>query len=524
MASALKLLFLTVAVLAAPAQHVLAASQPPLGADDDDDTTLNEILSKEGVPDTSDDLSVDVDRWVLHDVLRRGFAQTRSWEDEFDRDNEAPLVQMRQQTWLEALENNSLLARLRGLVPTHHLDVAKLHFDIPLSNHPLVDVYVDYFTGRGRWFFEKWLERAPRYVPVMQQILEAKGVPKDLVYLAMVESGFSAKAISTAAASGYWQFMGPTGRSFGLANDSWIDERRDFIRATEAAADYLGRLYRDTGDWHLAWASYNAGEGRVRRAMEKYGSTDFWELIEHKDSLAKETMHYVPKIIAAAIVAKDAEKYGFGHVSSLKPMQYDEIQVKDCTDLRFVARKTGSTLELLRDLNPALLHDVTPPNRTMMLRVPRGQGTTLAALLEGMPRQKRLVYTQHKVRRGDTLAGIARRYGVEVATIVDFNGLQGKKSLHTGEQLIVPSIKAEKRQSLRVTTDTQVARVKGAAPVMASRVKLTPPKKRGNRHTVAAGETLWSIARRYGVSVDHIKKGSKRRNSQLAIGDVLEIL
>lgn len=502
-----------------PSPSTLPSTLPssPVAPDDAEPMSLTDILAAEGVPDASSDLSVDVDRWVLHDVLRDGFAQTPSWESTLPDASARPLALVPASTWLEGVEARRLALRLSGQPPDHHLKLALLNFDIPLANHPLVDVYIDYFTGRGRFFFEKWLARAPRYIPLMQKILAAKGVPKDLVYLAMIESGFSAKAFSSAAASGYWQFIGSTGRVFGLTHDIWVDERRDFIRATEAAADYLSQLYKETGDWHLAWASYNAGEGRVRRALEKYGSTDFWSLIEHKNSLAKETMHYVPKIIAAAIVAKDAERYGFNNLHALQPFQYDEIVVKEATDLRFVANQTHVSLDTLRDLNPALLHDVTPPGRKMTLRVPTGQGPAVAALLDGLPLQKRLTYEHHTVRRGDTLAGISRRYNANVEAIKEFNNLRDRRALRLGEELIVPAIKIDKRQEARVVASHVTASRKATR-----RDKLATQKSRA-RHVVASGDTLWSIARRYGVSVARIKNQNARRGSHITIGDVLEI-
>jgi membrane-bound lytic murein transglycosylase D len=306
--------------------------------------------------------------------------------------------------WRNLLEQESAEAHLRHEPHPHSESFRHLQFDIPVIDHPLVDVYIDYFTGRGRWFFENWLARAARYIPIMQPILEAKGLPKDLVYLAMIESGFSARAISTAAACGYWQFIRSTGKIYGLQADMWIDERRDFIRATEAAADYLGELYKQFGNWHLAWAGYNAGDGRIRRAMAKYGASDFWTLIEHRNSLAKETKHYVPKIIAAAIVAKDRERYGFTAIQPESPLIFEEVKVADAIDLKVLAEKLSITAEQMRDLNPALLYDITPPGRTMAIRVPQGRAAEATSIIAELPVTERLTYAQHKVRKGDTLS------------------------------------------------------------------------------------------------------------------------
>ena len=474
--------------------------------EDDEEEAAGDLLEND-VPDPSGDLSIDVDRWVLHDVLTQGFAETRPWTDHVRRLDGQSLLMATPPTWGERLAQQRLLVRLRGTPEQHHGidDASRLAFDIPLANHVLVDVYVDYFTGRGRLFFEKWLQRAQRYAPVMQKILAERGLPKDLIYLAMIESGFSAKAYSTAAAAGFWQFIGSTGRVFGLTHNTWIDERRDFIRATEAAASYLAQLYGQTGDWHLAWASYNAGEGRIRRAMDKYGTRDFWHLIEYRKSLAKETMHYVPKIIAAAMVAKDPARYGFELGPVTDPLLFDEVTVRDATSLQAIASIGNLSVNTLRDLNPALLHDVTPPGRTMTVRVPQGKGEALTMALEGLPRSQRLTYHQHRVRSGDTLSAISRRYHSDIDAIKEFNRLVSSR-LKLGQELIVPAV------------PPQPSRLRNAAGPRGK----APGKPRA-RHVVASGETLWSIARKYGVTVDRIKSQNQRRGNHLTVGEVLEI-
>ena len=493
----------------------IAPDEPPLEAEsedatpnvaeDDDEEAVGDLLQNE-VPDQSGDLSVDVDRWVLHDVLTQGFAETRPWTDQLHSLDGQSAQLPAPASWEERLAEQRLLLRLRGTPEQHReVDATRLAFDIPLANHALVDVYVDYFTGRGRLFFEKWLQRAQRYAPVMQKILADRGLPKDLIYLAMIESGFSAKAYSTAAAAGFWQFIGSTGRVFGLTHNTWIDERRDFIRATEAAASYLGQLYAQTGDWHIAWASYNAGEGRIRRAMDKYGTRDFWHLIEYRKSLAKETMHYVPKIIAAAMVAKDPARYGFEIGPVTDPLLFDEVTVRDATSLQAIASIGGVSVNTLRDLNPALLHDVTPPGQTMMVRVPVGKGEALTMALEGLPRSRRLTYHQHRVRSGDTLSAISRRYNSDIDAIKDFNRLVSTR-LKLGQELIVPAV------------PPQTTRARNPA---APRGKQAGKPRA--RHVVASGETLWSIARRYGVTVDRIKSQNRRRGNHLTVGEVLEI-
>lgn len=359
--------------------------------------------------------------------------------------------------WAEAWKYRRAVADLSQPIP--HLTLARpvrhtaasskpLSFDIPLATHPLVDTYIDYFTGSGRGFFKKWLTRAHRYIPIMQPILEAKGLPRDLVYLAMIESGFSSRAYSTAAASGFWQFIRSTGKLYGLRNDAWVDERQDFILATKAAAEYLSHLYSYFGDWHLAWAGYNAGHGRIGRALKKYGVEDFWSLIAHEGSLAKETQHYVPKMIAAALIAKSPERYGFTDIEPLSPLLYDELEVTKATDIQALARELQIDYQDLRDLNPALRHNITPPGRSFILRVPAGTKEQVLAWTVLQPEAKaprnlrepsepRKGYATHRVRRGDTLSGIAKRYHTTVLAVMQLNHMRNTKSLHVGQKLVV---------------------------------------------------------------------------------------
>jgi membrane-bound lytic murein transglycosylase D len=506
-------------IIAAPE----AAAEGEEGAD-----SIAEILASEAL--LSDQAVIDESRWVLLDVLPRGFAQSESLEHLLARERLAPLV-VPNHDLAQAFARTALFAHLHG-GPAHLArDAAtRLTFDIPVVDHPLVDLYIDYFTGRGRWFFERWLARADRYIPIMQKVLRARGLPEDLVYVAMIESGFSSRAVSTAKACGFWQFIGSTGKVFNLRNDVWVDERRDFIKATQAAASYLGNLFNEFHDWNLAWASYNAGEGRIRRVIAKYGERNFWQLIEHKGSLAKETQHYVPKIIAAAIVAKDRRKYGFVDVESLAPLSYEEIEVEDATEIGAVARKFNLDVDMLRELNPSLTYGITPPGRRWTLRVPSGTGAAIAAWQKGLPREERISYTHHRVQTGDSLSKVAKLHGSSIDAIRAFNRIANVKSLRVGQELIIPVAAMSQQAAVALASSERRPAASKPARIEAKQAGVSKPlsspaksRKPSARHVVSAGETLWSIAQRYGVSVQTLKDWNRRRGDSLLVGEALRI-
>ena len=256
-------------------------------------------------------------------------------------------------------------AQQRGEVPPK--------FDIPIVRNAKVEQWIDYFQGRGRKWFTVYLERSTRYVPFMRKILREHNQPEDLVYLAMIESGFSTRAFSRARAVGPWQFMKATGRMYGLGVNFWVDERRDPEKSTIAAARHLKDLFDQFQSWKLAAAAYNAGAGKVSRAIKRYRTEDFWELSRGR-YLRPETRHYVPKLIAAALIAKEPHKYGFKNIEYQDPLQYDKVVVNQPINLIQLAKITGTDLEELFDLNPELNHPVTPPHlASYELRVPFGR-------------------------------------------------------------------------------------------------------------------------------------------------------
>ena len=499
-------LFACIAVTGGSAPRALALDRDL----DDDSDSLAQLLRAEGIEAAGAwDPAAAEERLALRRTLRHGFAHTESLPTALAR-------WQRQERWLvgeRALQEH--IARLVLEVPEEQRsNVDSYDLNIPVKQHALVDTYIDYFTGRGRWFFARWLARADRYLPIMQPILERKGLPTDTIYLAMIESGFVARAHSTASAVGFWQFIASTGDLYRLRRDAWVDERRDFIRATEGAANYLNRLHREFGDWHLAWASYNAGEGRIRRALAKHGVSSFWALIEKPDSVAKETQHYVPKIIAAAIVATHRERYGFAAVEPLPPLLYDEVELPGPVALQQVASQLKIDPDELTALNPELLLGVTPPHRAYTLRVPSGRGTALSAWLRAAPPAQRLGFKQHVVRSGDTLWRLAERYGTTIVAIREFNNIRSAKALRVGQPLVIPRPPGAARVAAKPHRSATKSRATAAAK---------PRGKPTARHVVGPGETLWSISRRYQVSVDALKRWNERQGSNLGVGEVLKI-
>jgi len=347
-------------------------------------------------------------------------------------------------------------------------------FDIPVVLNPEVEKWMGYFLGRGRSYFGRYLNRSGRYVPLQHRVLEEAGLPRDLIYLSMIESGFSTQARSHASAVGLWQFIASTGRRYGLRIDYWADERRDPELASRAAAAFLGDLYEQYGDWYLAWAAYNGGPGRVTRTAKELGTEDFWE-ITRAGRLPAETRNYVPKLLAAAIIGKDPERYGFEVV--LEPeLVYDMAEVEGSVTFDVLARCAGTSVEEMQRLNPALLRGATPPDGTTELRVPAGTAATFSRRLADIPADQRVSYRRHRVQRGESLGAIARRYGVSTHAIASFNRISNPDRIYVGMELVIP--------------------LAGQVPPQ--------PETTVTRHTVAAGETLTGIAHRHGVSPEEL--------------------
>jgi membrane-bound lytic murein transglycosylase D len=414
-----------------------------------------------------------------------------------------------------------------ALLPQLDHDLARLQaeYDIPIEVNDAVLAYIRFFqTEPARHHFVKWLGRAQKYTERFRQILRESGLPEDTVFLAMIESGFANLAYSRARASGPWQFIAGTAKRMGLKQDFWVDERRDPEKSARAAARYLKELYDETRDWRLAWAGYNAGVGKIRRAQAK-GQTDFWSMTRGR-VLRKETKGYVPKLMAAAIISKHQEAFGFrsDEVEPEKWMDYEAVTIPEAADLAAVARACQVSERELLELNPELRRSCTPPH-PYQLKVPSGRAEVFARNWPSIETSARLQFASHRVQRGDSLGAVASAYGVAPATVVKMNGLKPGRRLKPGTELIIPV--------------TALARRKGTAPAGAAEArariedlkrqnpalveKEAPPKRivarveavaGRTRATVLvqAGDTLWAIAQKFGVGVTELCRWNGIRN------------
>jgi membrane-bound lytic murein transglycosylase D len=380
--------------------------------------------------------------------------------------------------------------------------------DLPIElNEPVLSC-IDLYQGRLREWFETALSRGQKYLPHIREVFAEEGIPRDLAYVALVESAFKTTAYSRAKAKGVWQFVSATGKRHGLAVDWWVDERSDPEKATRAAALYLKELYGLFGDWNLALAGYNAGEGKVLRAMERYRTDDFWKLRQTR-GLRRETKNYVPLIHAAIVLAKAPERYGFVVTPEALP-DFERVPIEGAIDLRVIAECAGEPVEGIRALNPELRRLATPADRTFALRVPPGRAEAVATCVAALPLEKRVGFREHVVRRGETLSGIARANGVAARDVAEANGLALQSRLRPGTELIVPVPARSRVAALR--------RDAAAAPAPDA------PEGRGRlRHRIRPGDTLTAIATQYGTTVRELQTWNGLRGSMIAAGDFLTV-
>jgi membrane-bound lytic murein transglycosylase D len=388
----------------------------------------------------------------------------------------------------------------------------KQEFDIPIVINAKVEQFIQYFQTTGRRPFSNWLARSERYIPVMRNLLRENGLPEDLVYLALIESGFNPYAYSRSKASGPWQFIYLTGIRYGLRSNWWIDERRDPEKSTVAAAKYLKDLYDMFDCWYLAAAGYNAGEKKIATAMKRYRTEDFWELTKYR-YLKRETKDYVPQMIAAALIAKDPEKYGFVGIEYQEPLRYEKVKVPEVTDLRLIAQACEASMDEIKDLNPELSRWCTPPNfPDYEVKIPFGKKELFLSNFGILYPGERFQFKTHLVKKGDTLSTIARLYRVDLEPILEINRLNKKSRLATGMNLVIPLPKDQGPKANRVAEKKSAGRVQPSAPVETT------------TYTIKKGDTLWSIANETGVNIGALSRWNNLYpEKKLMPGDKLKI-
>ena len=457
-------------------------------------------------------------------------------------------------------------------------------FDVPIVVNDRVNAWIDYFQGSGRKLFHRYMERSGRYQEMMRTTLRQKGLPEDLVYMAMIESGFNNHAYSRARAVGPWQFIYATGRRYGLKRDYWVDERRDPEKATQGAADYLADLYARFGDWYLVMAAYNAGEGKIDRAIRGSHSRDFWHISRPGTHyLRSETKNYVPKFIAAAIISKSPEQFGFPPIEYHEPLNYEKVRIEGQLDLKIAARLADSNVEEIQRLNPELRRGATPSGSDYDLKVPTGKKVSFEVALAELPKKEYLGHGgTHHVQSGENASVIARHYGINTRSLLAANSLNRSSILHVGQRLIIPggytsppqlspdgthrvrrgesaSVIA-KRYHVRLSdlllannlTQTSVIRI-GQKLVVPGKVKKKKPEPVTSdrnliaaadtqtaiqivamaeasgestsvqTHVVRSGDTLWDIAKEYNVSISALKEQNQLTSSRLRPGDKIQI-
>ncbi|MGZ3711256.1 MAG: LysM peptidoglycan-binding domain-containing protein [Bdellovibrionota bacterium] len=393
------------------------------------------------------------------------------------------------------------------------------NFDLPVVYNDEVKNWVGYFTGPGRKHFQVYLERKARMEPVILPKLKEAGLPQDLIYLAMIESGFSTQAASHAGAVGPWQFIRGTGRLYGLKTDWWLDERRDPMKATGAAVAYLSRLHAEFGDWALACAAYNSGEQKIRNAISRLNTRDFWTIARNRRALRRETKDYVPKMLAAAIIGKNPEQFGF-KTYPVDPSltQFSEVRIPRAENLRTIAKVAGVDRDTIALLNPELLRCCTPPQRgSYTVRVPQGQSAQLVSTaIENGEIGRFANFQRHVIRRGDTLSRIAASAGVPTEAILSMNDVRSVRALKPGMELVIPdrgrSVVA--RNSGRVIASAESAPVRFEEPKNSSSIT----------HVVKRGDTLYGISRLYAVRIEEIRRwNSLRRSKNLRPGSRIKL-
>ncbi|MDX1764010.1 MAG: LysM peptidoglycan-binding domain-containing protein [bacterium] len=422
---------------------------------------------------------------------------------EIDSDQDPDIV--RQKEDLRLLISKRVLEIYASRSKTSHLGGNEA---IPLILNQYVEREIKSFQGQERRFFVESYRRSGRYRDHISGELDKAGLPSEILWLPLIESGYKDRAFSRARALGLWQFIASTGYKFNLKRDQWIDERMDFEKSTQGAIAYLTALHDLFGDWTTALAAYNCGEGNVLRAIREQRVNymdNFWDLYPF---LPRETARYVPRLLAVLHIVSNPHEYGFTELTLDPPIEYEEVTMNKQVKLSDISSTVGISLQELEALNPALRQKVTP-DYPYTLRVPPRTGSIIEAGLKDIPATRMVVksYTTHRVRRGETLSHIARKYRTSISKIARINNIRRSSTIRVGQRLKVPL--------RRPVASFNAASSAGSRAAASVGDLLT--------YRVRSGDTLWSIARKYNTSVKRIKRVNNLSTNHLRAGQILQI-
>ena len=366
--------------------------------------------------------------------------------------------------------------------------------------------WLDYFQGKGRRTFQRWLERVGKYRDIIEPILVENEISRDFLYLALIESGLNPTARSYAKAVGPWQFLAGTGRTFNLRINWWIDERKDIIASTYAAAHYLKHLHNLFGDWQLALAAYNAGEYRVAHTISRQKTKNYWRL-----KLPYQTRWFVPKFMAALAIGRSPEKYGFRKPENI-PVEFDIIEINKSTDLRVVAKAASCTYSRIKKLNPALNRWATPPGMPIKLKVPKGKGLKVLKVLSNINPSERVSWHRHIIKRGETISTIAVRYDISQSELIRINKIPKPRSIRAGKTLMIPVKEINDNSNTSYTSYRDT-------PNLPTRIKIRKHKSPSNfkklMYEVKSGDNLSKIADKFNAELKHIRSWNNLEYSSL---------
>jgi membrane-bound lytic murein transglycosylase D len=389
---------------------------------------------------------------------------------------------------IDEIEKIDLAREEEKLAGKEEPSLEGVSYDIPMTFNPAVQALLNIFQNERRNEIEGALVRSGRYLDMIKQIFAEEGLPEDLAYMPIVESAFKPNAYSRARAKGLWQFIAGTARNYGLTVNWWLDERSDPEKSTRAAAKHLKDLYNLFGDWYLAMAAYNAGENKILRATRRSKTRDFWRLARSR-FIRRETKNFVPAILASIIIAKNPEWFGF-YVEKEPPLFYDRVRIDSCTDLRVIAECAGVPLSRIIELNRELRRTTTPANtREYWIKIPEGTKEKFLSRFAAIPKDKRLIWRRHLVRRGESLSQIAKRYHTTVSAICQANKIDNRHLIREGKSLVIPM--GPGSFLYPPTLDSEKAK---------------RSYRTGERiiHQVRRGDTLYDIARKYRTNVHSI--------------------